>query len=659
MGLGLAGAPGEAGCDTEALLEPALVVLSEDLESLRRTYSEEERLELWNEVRSSFRRFTVRCSARLPRKLVRLVKGRFRLAMLMLAASFKVNGEEHSNIVSMFKPEEYQLLLDFEEYKIFDDLDIDTIVEFIRRREGKVYELVKDYYEKQYNALDTKWAGLMGDLVYAIEERYRQRRRKIEEAVIQYVRRYGLTLTVSEIEEAVKKAYEAGELRRRIEEEVRKKIMEEYRLSELLDRLEELELERNSLLERLRELESRAAASGAEAAQLAAALEEVRREKQRLQEMYGKTLERLRMLEREVEEARRQLERKEEELRRAMEQYRSSKEALEALEAEREALRATVERLTSQLEEYRKTLSRVSERRELLEERLREVEAALRGETEGKLVTREEAAALVDSYIARVLYKAAPPGKAVPVYDPRAGRSLLLLNWDEKLTLSGGDGKGLRGLLLVKRRGLLSKKKTLVLEVATILHDSSYREKGYDARPAGLDEVIDIVEPRLDDAEKSGYYHILVIASPTGFTGKALEYVSGTPGKGLVSRYLTLYLVDLASARLYFNRADPAAKGNARLVAPELPEETIKKVIDYVMSSEALAEAFAVSPASPMLTLDMISRAVGVEDAAALRKALARLEEQGMGRVIVADEPKGVLAFRYSDNAIRKLSNTR
>jgi coenzyme F420 hydrogenase subunit beta len=36
--------------------------------------------------------------------------------------------------------------MDFEEFKVFDSLDIDTIVEFIKRREGKVYELVRKYY---------------------------------------------------------------------------------------------------------------------------------------------------------------------------------------------------------------------------------------------------------------------------------------------------------------------------------------------------------------------------------------------------------------------------------------------------------------------------------------------------------------------------------
>ena len=643
-----------------SVLEPAELVLQEDLESLRRFYSEEERVELWNVVRRGYKDFIVKCSTRMRRDDAALVKGKYKLAMLMLAASFRLNGEGQESIISMFREEEYSILLDFEEFKIFDHLDVDEIVEFIKRREGKVYELVKRYYDKQYGALDARWGPLIGDLVKAIEARYRARRRKIEEAVVEYARRYGLLETVGEIEEAVKRVLEAGEFRRRLEEELRRKILEEYRVDEMKERLAVLEEERERLLEALKRIEDSALAGASEAKALAVELERVRAEKEKLAEMYREVSSRLAGVERELEEARRRLAEKEEELRRLAEKYRGRAEAVEALNAEAETLRSLVERLRGEAEEYKRMLEAVSREKSVLEDRLREVEAALRGETGGRLVTGEEAVALASAYLERVLYKASPPRGRVLVYDPRRGGVVAVARWDEKNVFVHGEGGGpsTRSLVLVKKRGVVFKRPDVVVEVVVRLHEESYKSKGYDVKPVSLGEVVEIIGPRVERAEREDYYQVLVVASPTGFTEKAVEYVAGSEAyRRFASRNTSLYLVDLATGEVYLNRGDKASAENAGLVEPELEEEKIRKVIDYIMSPETLATAMATSHRSPMLLAGEVAKATGVDDQGVVRAAMARLERDGWGRVVYVKD-RGVVAFRYSSKAIERLGSS-
>ena len=174
-------------CDLDKYTRIVEIILREDLESLSRTFSEEERIELWNELRSTWKKYLIECSLKISKDVDKIIRGKFRFAQLLLAATFKFNNEGHENIVKMFRDEEYEILKDFEEYKIFDNLSIDDIVEFIRRRKGKVYELVKRYYEKQYNILDKSWGNLIGDLAYVFNLRYKNRRKKIEDAVVEYL----------------------------------------------------------------------------------------------------------------------------------------------------------------------------------------------------------------------------------------------------------------------------------------------------------------------------------------------------------------------------------------------------------------------------------------------------------------------------------------
>ena len=637
-------------CDPEKYTRIVEVVLREDLESLSRTFSEEERVELWNELRSAWKKYLMECSPSIPRDMDRIIRGKFRFAQLLLAATFKFNNEGYENITKTFREEEYEILRDFEEYKIFDNLSIDDIVEFIRRREGKIYELVKKYYEKQYNMLDRSWASLIGDLAYVFNIRYKDRRKKIEDAVIEYVRRYGLITAVSEIEDAIRKILEAGELKKKIEEEVRKKIEIELGIPALEEKLKLLEEERDKLLRRLKELEEKYIAEVTSKAELVSELERLRHEKEALLESHNALEEKLRTIEKELAKATRELRAKEEELVRLSQEYSANRGVMEALQAEVETLRNMVKELSSKAEEYRRLLDRVSTEKQKIESRLLEVEAALRGESEGHLVTSEEARGFEELLIHRIMLKAG--GKNITIYDPIKGARRRIDKWDEVLyyDLAGSYAKQVlprgKGVVLVKKRGLVFKKKDIVVEAVTLVHHEAYEEKGWDTRPVNLAELLDLLSSRIDEAGKGNYYHILIVSSPTGFTKKALDYIGGSEfHKNFVAKHVTVYLVDPLTGIVTRNPADRAAEENEELARLELPEERVRKIVDYMLSREAYSKALQLSPASPFIRLDQIVEATR-EKPEIIRYALSRLEEQGYGKV--KRTPSGIVAFFYN-----------
>ena len=626
-------------CRVEEVLKPAEIVLQEDLESLRRTYSEEERVEFWNMVRKAYKDFILKCSTELPQDLVKLVKGKYRLAMLLLAASFKLNGEGQDDIIGMFREEEYRILQDFEEFKVFDSLDIDAIVEFIKRREGRVYELVRRYYERQYNMLDRSWGPLMGDLAAAFEARYRARRRKIEEAVVRYVRRYGLLETVSEIEDAVRRALKAGELRREAEEVVRR-VEREY-AGGVGKLVEELERRLSEIYGRVKELEEAIPARrGLEG------VEGVRSELKGVEEVYEGLRGRLEGLLSSVKEVREGLKAEVRELE-GLAGRAGRAEAAEVLKAEALAARKALESLERLELECRRLLSVVEGEGRAVKEVLKDIEEFVRGGREGHLLTLDEAEALAEAYLGRVALKLRSSGEP-GIYDPRYGRVRRVGGWViRRYSDPSGDHVGVEAVCM---RGLLRRRRDVVVDAVVRLHRARYSSRGFDSKPVTLAELLEEVRGRVRDAEEGGYYAIIVVASPTGFTKGAREYVAGGGSPcTLASGNATVYLVDLTTGEVFRRPSDEAAARNEWVVRPELPEELVRRVVDYVLSEDALAAATASSPSSPALRVGDVVRGSGVRDPAVVRAALARLEALGYGKVV---EVGGEEVFRYSRRAL-------
>jgi len=600
------------GCeDTESLLKFARMINRSDLEELARLHSHDKLIEFWRRIEQDRKTYLEECSPNMPLVIDRIIRGEFQLALLLIATALKMKELEVPGITDRFKEDEYRLIMDFEQYKMFDRLTVDEIVEFIERREGKVYELVKEYYEKQYNALDKSWGPLLRDMTAAIESRYRDRRRKLEQAAIKYIEKRGLIGTLMEIEEVVKKAVEIGEARREASKEIKS--------------IEELEAKIAEEIESLREVVKSTLRAEREA-RYEELLKRLSEEEDKVRSLHSKLREILA-----------KLEGKQKEMQDLGARVRG--DSRELVDAEIDALNSYIEKLLSKIKEYEALINSMNAEKEALQSRLKELEESIRGVEEGHLISLDETCALISTYVMRVWTKI---GSEVEIYNPITGSKERIKSWTVKKLIEE-PVCGNAGLIASLEKGLLRKHKVVELEVRVIADWDEFKRKGYHSKPVDVGRIATLVSDRLRDAVSENYYHILVVASPTGFTRKAIEYVTGEYYKRFSSTNLTVYLLDLATGKLYYNDMDQGAASNKYIVEPEYLAEMIDRVVKFLESDTALKEASKKRGLPPHLSLKYISQATGVS-IDVVRRAVEYLVEKRKGKIARIDDE---LVFIY------------
>jgi len=175
------------------------VVLGEDLAALQRM-SERARIERYNALKSNEEtllwEFSQDCSDFLTDAERARVRGRFRLARLLIAASFysSDDGAVPQAMQGDFIEQELQAVVDFDRYRKFDALSEEQIEKQIRRTEGEAYELVKGYTSTQIANIEEllEHPDVQQDVMARLMERYEDRREKIRRAFFIYVEVHGL-----------------------------------------------------------------------------------------------------------------------------------------------------------------------------------------------------------------------------------------------------------------------------------------------------------------------------------------------------------------------------------------------------------------------------------------------------------------------------------
>ena len=233
------------------ILSPVDQTLKCDLEELRRK-DERERTDLWNRIATSQNTFNNDYLSVLAPDLRNELSSKFRLARLFLAAALWINNED-SSILDEFNQKELDLVQDFERFNVFDVLTIEEIVQRIARRED-IYELIVDFYQKQYSDLDTLLddPDIQRDLKLAFKNQYKKRLEKIAEGVKAYVGLYGPVIIITQIEKKIwDKIKESEGERKRIADELESQIRE---ISSIFSPASETDSEGQQLNQKLSEL---------------------------------------------------------------------------------------------------------------------------------------------------------------------------------------------------------------------------------------------------------------------------------------------------------------------------------------------------------------------------------------------------------------------
>jgi hypothetical protein len=639
--------------------------LDEDLAALRRR-SERERIEQYNTLKADEQAFldafTEECPDFLTQSERTRVRGRFRLARLLIAASF-YSSEGRGVPPAMqgdFIDQELQAVVDFDRYRQFDALSEDQIEAKIRRMEGEVYDLVTEYTSTQLANIEEllEHPRVQQDVMERLLERYETRREKIRRGFFIYVEVHGLEHMVETIETAVEAVNDASETREEVWAELREtaeaievdpavSLRERRRLEAELDRIaqavESGSMDRETLETELKGLEAQATGLGG-----AEATADVDAQIERTTDLEARITAKIEDLQEVVAETA------------AEDATDAEAEAAELVESELEQLREQREQMRGEIERLEREREQLSAARDSLEERRADLEARVDQletsfETEpaestgidgSNAITAQMARLFEMDYLGRFdisVHEAATirtrDGEFEVPADYWEGRSrrwdhtsyLVDLLDDEPPDQYPTNAASQYEITESGYLGLTSRREMLI-EAAVISNLHAHAKNGFDAQPADLDSFLAAVNEAVDEAEDGEYEYLLALASPTGWSDRVVETVAGDEQtKTRVSQYVSVCLVDLQDGTVLYDDSDPVVAENASLFELSIDAERVEDCVETIRGEYV----------EDIGTETVLARDVAGEhgyDETVVKRAFNRLEDQGVGDQLYLDE---------------------
>lgn len=646
----------------EELTRPRDAVLDDDLAALERT-SERERIERYNELKANEETFVHELAddADLTSGERERVRSEFRLARLLVAASFYADGDLPRALAEDFSTAELQAAVDFDRYSAFDALDEDQIESRIRRMDGEVYELVRDYHSTQLANVDALLEAddVQRDVVRALVDRYEERFEKVRRGFFVYVETHGLEHVVETIEAAVTAVADSSATRDRVREQRRSGVDDAAATVE-----RDLQATRREVETALHDVERRVAEGGldeadadAELAGVEAARSEFSERRADAESTLAERVAATADLESTVAAEISRLEAVREDAADSGEPGAAEAAALvddelASLREQREELAAEVAHLERQRDQLDAAEQRLADRQQRVAER-----AAADGVDPESLgedaVTARMARLLELDYVGRFdesMHHA--ECVATPVGEISVDREY----WDgrrehrsERATVQRlvGDVEAVdqypvnrtaRYELSDSRYLGLTSETHLVVEARVRSNLEAHTSSGFDAQPAGLDVFLDQVNELVHLAERDDHPYLVGLASPTGWTDRVEAQLTGDDARGRYSRDVVVCLVDLRDGSVTYDADDRLAAENAALFELEVPSERVQRCVDLVRSQYA----DDVGTASVLLE-DVVAN--HDFDAPVVRRAFDRLAEDGVGRRLRVDDLGMALDF--------------
>lgn len=645
------------------------VVLDEDLASLQKM-PDQSRIERYNTLKSKEETFVWDFSKEhqaLTSEERDEIRSKFRLARLILAASFYEEGNLPRAMKDDFIEAELQAVVDFDRYKRFDVLTESEIEEKIRRMEGEVYELVTEYTSTQIASMDELMDNpdVQQDVMRKLLDRYQDRREKIRQGFFVYVETHGLEHMVESIEEAVQAVSDASDEREAIREEL------QAELEDLSTSIEaDLRQQQRTIEAQFQAVERKVETQSVDREDLQAELRRVQQQEDSLsaaqQEAIGELTDRIdrtASLEERLEEKIDELERvKREAAENARELAREEttelvEDELDALREERERLRSEVQGLEREREQIETARDRLEERQDDLESQVSEVRESLSGEDGGlpeDVVSASEARLLELDYIGRI---DTSMHDAESIYTPDGPRKIPDGYWDGRSEHRNDRGRldrllpadgapeeyplNRRARYEVTRSNLLglSRSTEMVVEAAVETNIEAYAQNGFDAASADLDDLLAIVNDAVFEAEHNDYHYLLALASPTGWTDRVRSQIENDDlARTRYSRDLSILLVDLRTGEIVHDSSDEVAERNRHLFEIPIPDERVEECVRTIRAN------YVDEVGVDNVLLEEVVEDEGF-DVQVARRAFERLEEDGEGQQLHVDEYGLALTF--------------
>lgn len=603
----------------EELVHEQEIILQEDLAALKKM-PERSRIERYNTLKANeeeFRwEFTKECPDFLTNGEIDRVRGEFRLARLLIAASFYDEGEIPAAMADDFVDTEVQAVIDFERYKKFDALTEEQIEEKIFRMEGEVYDLVTEYTSTQIANMDDLLddPAVQQDVIERLLERYDERRAKIRRGFFTYVEAHGLEHMVESIEEAVKAVVDAADERELIREELRSELDD---LSSTLDN--RLRTQTQTLESELDSLEFRLASQSVDPADFRSEMERVRAQTREiansqdaaiseLEDQLDQSVQFKARIEAKIddlEQAREDAKQAEREQARA-EATELIENELQNLQSERSHLQEEIQRLKREREQIETARDRLDDQQESLENRVEDIEKSVsRDEPQGldgeSVVTAQIARLLELDYLGRFDISMQETGTIetgdahfqVPdgYWDGRSERRNERMRLVDLLPAEADldqypANRAARYEITESSLFGLSRQTEMVIEAQVYSHLEAFTTNDFDANPADLDDLLSIVNEAVYEAEHDEFTYLLGIGSPTGWTDRVIDQIKSDEfARTRFSQHVSVCLIDLQDGSLIYDESDPIVAENASVFEPPLDAERVEDCMQTIRAN--------------------------------------------------------------------------
>lgn len=591
----------------------AETILNDDLSGLARNMSEQVRIEQYNQIKSDENElrfdFARECPSFRTQSELEQDRSQLRLARLWIAASFYKDGSVPRSMEDDFSEAALQAAVDFDRYKQFDVLDEDQISRRIRRMEGEVYELVKDYTNSQLANLDelTDDPDVQQDVIRQLNQKYDDRLEKVRKGFYTYVEEVrGLGGMVSAVEEAIKDVSNAKATKESVQSE----------LSERLDKLEStveqgFRQQETTIEQEIRLVEQELAGTDPEIEEIKSRLDDI----DTTSEEFRQTTSQLRAAIKDAQQMEDRLDSQIEELKSTRTKSQQAEDSaiadevtdivddeLNELKRQREELQDEIRRLQREREGLESAREQLDERQEHLTNRVDEIEQSVKTEEGGidgdSVVTPLIARLLELDYIGRFetsmrdtssIYTGEdtydiPDGYWSGRSERSSQRPELEQYLDEKTSAEQFPENVSARYEITSSQFLgLSDTREMIIEASVVSDLEALATNGFDATPSTLKDLLSHVNQTVQEAEQQEVTHLLALASPNGWTDAVEQQITD---KGIsrtrFSRHVSIILVDLQDGSLIYDRSDPVAERNRSLFELPVDNERIQECIDDI-----------------------------------------------------------------------------
>lgn len=633
-------------------LKPVEQVLGYDFEKLKRM-DKTRRTEIWNNIVINQQKFEDGLCGEIERDINEEISGKFSLAKLLLGTAAYVNKED-SPAIKEFNETELGLLRDFEKYNVFDILSIEEAVDKIARK-GEIYELIAEYYKKQYSHLDDilDHPDIQRDLKLAFKNRYIRRQKKIEDIHIAYTKRFGPIMVLEQTEKKIlDRIKESEQTREGIVRDSKLKIEE---LENKLRNYESVGTENQSLKDKISQLDSKLIRKEIENDAAQKILTSLEADKNRLEQRYSEMGGLLDSQMRGIDDKRRELEAKITELEKERQQYKEKMQEENQKIVDNELEK--IARLKDDLQNKENTLLaekyQVDLKKNEVSEKLNQITDVMKGKSV-RFVAGEDAKLYELNFIAR--FETKLHNFPVKIFNPLENKNYTINSWedhyrfDSKEEIFSGDNTNyaqveaknplnVRLIYLVEEKRFKlfgEKQKKMAIEAISFNHLKEYANYGFDTNRATLSEFLTALSTSIKSAELGQYYHVVGIASPTGWDERVVEHLNS---KEFASRYVSMNvsvcIIDSVTGDVFYNPTDNGIVGLIDLFRQEFDREKVERVKKHVLEKLKLKDYVVFS--------DVVEETkVGRE---IVNKAFYDLEREGNGRARYIEEVGLVLGI--------------